>query len=193
MEKDLTGFGQSDPTDNRALYDWESKYAEVKKWIRNEAIYLGVLLLVFPAIMVILWLKIPMKILELTEFEYKPILKYGFVWASGSLAGVLFDLKWLYHTVARGLWHKDRLWWRIFTPHISGGLSFFLLATVSSGGLLIFNSAATDSLPTVVSIGFLTGYFSDSAIAKLSEIAETIFGSVRAKQKQSKQKKDSSD
>lgn len=191
METDLTAFGQSDPTDNRASYDWKSRYAEAKKWIRMEAIYLGALLFFFPAIMVILWLKVPMKILGLTEFEYAPILKYGFVWASGSLAGVLLDLKWLYHTVARGLWHKDRLLWRIFTPHISGGLSFFLLATVSSGLLLIFDTVATDSLPAVVSIGFLTGYFSDSALAKMSEIAQTVFGTVRAKEKQLKKQNDS--
>jgi hypothetical protein len=32
-------------------------------------------------------------------------------------------------------------------------------------------------------LGFLVGYFSDSAIAKLTEIAETLFGTIRAKEK----------
>jgi hypothetical protein len=35
----------------------------------------------------------------------------------------------------------------------------------------------------VVGLGFLVGYFSDSAIAKLTEIAETLFGTTRAKEK----------
>jgi hypothetical protein len=109
--------------------------------------------------------------------------KYGFAWTGGSLGGVLFDLKWLYHTVARGSWHLDRRLWRIFTPHISGGLSFFVLALVASGGLRIFDSKATDSLSLVLGLAFLVGYFSDSAIAKLTEVAETLFGTIRAKEK----------
>jgi hypothetical protein len=35
----------------------------------------------------------------------------------------------------------------------------------------------------VIGLGFLVGYFSDSAIAKLTEVAETLFGTVRAKEK----------
>ena len=136
-----------------------------------------------PAIMVALWLEYPKHILHLSDDKYRPLLKYGFAWTAGTLGGVLFDLKWLYHTVARGLWHLDRRLWRIFTPHISGGLSFFILALVASGGLRIFDSKATDSLALVVGLGFLVGYFSDSAIAKLTEVAETLFGTIRAKEK----------
>jgi hypothetical protein len=92
-------------------------------------------------------------------------------------------IKWLYHSVARGSWHLDRRLWRIFTPHISGGLSFFVLALISSGALRIFDRKATESFALVVGLGFLVGYFSDSAIAKLTELAETLFGTIRAKEK----------
>ena len=180
-----SAFGQADPTDNRELYDWKSKYEdpEARKEIRREAIYLGILLFGLPVLMVVFWLEYPKYLLHLSDQKYRPILKYGFAWAAGTLGGVLFDLKWLYHTVARGLWHLDRRLWRIFTPHISGGLSCFVLALVASGALRIFDTKATDSLALVIGLGFLVGYFSDSAVAKLTEIAETLFGTIRAKEK----------
>jgi hypothetical protein len=150
---------------------------------RSEAIYLGTLLFLMPMLMVVLWLEFPKYWFHLSDAKYAPLLKYGFAWAAGTLGGVLFDLKWLYHTVARGLWHLDRRLWRIFTPHISGGLSFFALALISSGALRIFDSKATNSPASIVGVGFLVGYFSDSAIAKLTEVAETLFGTTRAKEK----------
>jgi hypothetical protein len=134
---------------------------------------------------VVLWLEFPKYWFHLSDEKYIPLLKYGFAWAAGTLGGVLFDLKRLYHTVARGLWHLDRRLWRIFTPHISGGLSFFVLALISSGALRIFDSKATNSPALVIGLGFLVGYFSDSAIAKLTEVAETLFGTTRSKEKHS--------
>jgi hypothetical protein len=183
--EDFSAFGQADPTDNRDRFDWRSKYADpvAQKEIRREAIYLGTLLFGLPMGMLVLWLEYPKDLLTTSEYKYSQIVKYAFAWMAGTLGGVLFDLKWLYHTVARGLWHLDRRLWRIFTPHISGGLSFFVLALVSSGALRIFDSEATNSLALVVGLGFLVGYFSDSAIAKLTEVAETLFGTIRAKEK----------
>jgi hypothetical protein len=35
----------------------------------------------------------------------------------------------------------------------------------------------------VVGVAFLTGYFSDSAVAKLTDIADTLFGTTRSKEK----------
>lgn len=179
-----SAFGQADPTDNRDPYEWQSKYdPPARTEIRCEAIYLAILLFGFPLLMLLIWRETPKNLLKLTDLKYQSFIKYSFAWASGSLGGVLFDLKWLYHVVARGLWHQDRRLWRIFTPHISGGLSFFVLTLVASGGVRIFDSKATDSLSLVVGLGFLVGYFSDSAIAKLTEVAETLFGTIRAKEK----------
>lgn len=188
-----SAFGQADPTDGRKRYDWKSKYTDpiAVKEIRKESWYLGILLFGLPIIMTVLWLEYPKYLIHISDQKYRPILKYGFAWTSGTLGGALFDLKWLYHTVARGRWHMDRRLWRIFTPHISGGLSFFVLALIASGGLRIFDSKATDSLAVVVGVGSLVGYFSDSAIAKLTEIAETLFGTVRAKEKHDESDDDS--
>jgi hypothetical protein len=180
----VSAFGQADPTDGRKKYDWKSGYdPAARKDIRNEALYLAALLFGLPLAMLFLWLDYPKYLAHLSDQKYRPVLKYGFAWASGTLGGTLFDLKWLYHTVARGLWHEDRRLWRLFTPHISGGLSVFFLALVASGALRIFDSKATDSLSVVMGLGFLVGYFSDSAVAKLTEIAETLFGTVRAKER----------
>lgn len=179
-----SAFGQADPTDSRKRYDWKSKYdATANKEIRKEAIYLAALLFLSPLLMTIVWLEYPRHLLGISTPKYDQLIKYSFAWAAGTLGGVLFALKWLYHTVARGWWHLDRRLWRCFTPHISGGLSFFMLALISSGGIRIFDRNATKSLALVVGLGFLVGYFSDSAIAKLTEVAETLFGTVRAKEK----------
>jgi hypothetical protein len=178
-------FGQADPTDGREPYDWKSKYEDpaARREMWMEAIYLALLLISMPLLMILLWLDWPKGLLHLSDTKYQPLAKYAFAWASGTLGGVLFDLKWLYHSVARGSWHVDRRFWRVFTPHISGGLSFFFLALVSSGALRIFDTKATESHSLIVGLGFLVGYFSDSAIAKLTEIAETLFGTIRAKEK----------
>jgi hypothetical protein len=188
-QSNSSSFGQADPTDGRKPFEWQSKYndsAAIRKQV-CEAIYLGTLLFLTPLIMVVLWLELPKYWFHLPDAKYAPILKYGFAWASGTLGGVLFDLKWLYHTVARGMWHLDRRLWRVFTPHISGGLSFCVVALVSSGALRIFDSKAMNSCASIVGIGFLAGYFSDSAIAKLTEVAETLFGTTRSKEKQKDQ------
>lgn len=184
-ETNASAFGQADPTDNRDSYDWKSKYDDpiARRGMLLEACYLGCLLFGVPLVMLFFWLECPKTILHLSDQKYKPLLKYAFAWCSGTLGGVLFAIKWLYHSVARGLWHQDRRLWRIFTPHISGGLSFFMLALVSSGALRIFDRSATESPALIVGLGALVGYFSDSAIAKLTEVAETLFGTIRAKEK----------
>jgi hypothetical protein len=178
-------FAPADPTDGRELLDWPSKYKDpgAKCGIRFEALYLALLLFGIPIAITILWLDYPKYWLGLCDEKYKVILKYGIAWLSGVLGGTLFDLKWLYHSVARLSWHLDRRLWRIFTPHISGGLAFAFVAVISSGMLRIFDRQALESLSLVVGVGFIVGYFSDMAVAKLSEIAETLFGASRGKEK----------
>jgi hypothetical protein len=181
----VPGFGQADPTDDRDFLDWKSKYSDpaARQGIRFEAIYLATLLVLVPVAMVLLRLEYPKHWLRLSDESYKPIVHFGMAWLGGVLGGTLFDLKWLYHSVARQLWHLDRRLWRLFTPHISGGLAFAMVVLISSGLVRIFDSRAMNSLSSVVGISFLVGYFSDSAIAKLTEVAETLFGTSRGKEK----------
>jgi len=181
----VAAFGQVDPTDNRELGDWRSKYTdpEARRGIRVEATYVGCLLAFVPLVMLVLWLGYPKGWLKLDDARYAILLRYALAWLAGVLGGTLYDAKWLYHTVARQLWHLDRRIWRLFTPHISGGLAFVVTSLVASGVLRIFDRRAIESNAMVVGIGFLVGYFSDSAIAKLAEVAETLFGTSRSREK----------
>lgn len=188
----VPGFAPSDPTDGRDVLDWRSRYSdsEAQKNINREAIYLGGLLLFFvPTCMLTLWLDGPKLWFGIPDTKYPSIARYGIAWASGTLGGTLFSLKWLYHVVARGLWNMDRRLWRIFTPHISGGLAFAVTALISSGIVKIFDREAVNSLAMVVGVSFIVGYFSDNAIAKLSELAETLFGATRNKAKRAPSQK----
>jgi hypothetical protein len=135
--------------------------------------------------MLCLWLQYPKHWLSIDDSKYSDVLTYSLAWLGGTLGGTLFDLKWLYHSVAKQQWHLDRRLWRLFTPHISGGLAFVMIALISSGVFRVFDNTATKSCSLVVSVSFLVGYFSDSAIAKLTEIAETLFGTSRARQTES--------
>jgi len=165
------------------VLDWKSRYPdqEARRGIRAEAFYIGSLLVLVPILLLVLWLDYPKRWFGIPDAKYPAIFKFGVAWLSGTLGGTLFDLKWLYHSVARSIWHLDRRLWRIFTPHVSGGLAFAVVALVSSGVVRLFDSAAVQSGSLIAGIAFLIGYFSDSAIAKLSELAETLFGATRSK------------
>jgi hypothetical protein len=181
----VSGFGQSDPTDNRKLLQWESRYpAEARKSINFEAVYLGLLLFLNPLLLLLLSAHAPNLIWSRFDLPIREaVTTYGLAWVAGTLGGTLYALKWLYHVVARGLWNLDRRLWRLFTPHISGGLAFAVIALISSDITRIFDARATNSHALVVGVAFLTGYFSDSAVAKLTDIADTLFGTTRSKEK----------
>lgn len=178
-------FAPADLTDGREPLDWRSRYTDPRaRWgIRLEAAYLAILLLAVPTAIVILWLGYPQHWLRLSDAQYKPCLKYGLAWLGGVLGGTLHDLKWLYHVVAHQRWHCDRRLWRLFTPHISGGLAFAVMALISSSSLGIFDRQA-ESRPFVIGVSFMIGYFSDNALAKLTEMAERFLGPSRTNRKQ---------
>lgn len=184
LEK-VPGFGASDPTDSRKQLEWQSRYPdEAKRQISLEAWYLGLLLGLAPVCLVLLECKKPEWAWKLVNpSTHDVIAHYGMAWVGGTLGGALFAIKWLYHVVARGFWNLDRRLWRVFSPLLSGGLAFGVFALIASGFLRIFDQQATHSNAVTVGVSFLVGYFSDSAIAKLTEIADTLFGTSRAKEK----------
>ena len=167
-------FAPSDPFDGRKPGEWKSLYPEAaRRWICFEALYLMIIFcLVFTLMALILISK---------EWTHIGELELGAISSGlgGLLGGTIFSIKWLYHAVARGMWHEDRRLWRFWTPWISLGLAFVFWALISSGLLKIFDPAAMNSKLTTFSSGFLIGYFSDAATAKLSEVANTLFGVVR--------------
>jgi hypothetical protein len=98
---------------------------------------------------------------------------------AGLVGGTVFSLKWWYHTIARGLWNLDRRAWRIAVPWQGALVAMFVHVLFRSDLLGILNPAALDKLHNILAFGFVVGYFSDSAIAKLAEIAESLFGASR--------------
>lgn len=177
-----TGFGAGDPTDGRRQYKWESNYPdEANALVIKEArvllvFFFGALLFIFLtwtghlAKFVEVCLGVNGKRFELLEY-------YLYFSFSGLLGGTILSIKFLYHAVARGIWHTDRILWRFITPWMSLGVAFIVAALIHNG---VFGEDTASGLMSsgagAVSIGFISGYFSDNAIAKMYELANVFFG-----------------
>jgi len=171
-------FAPKDLTDGRAPGDWRSRYEALAwRWILVEGLYLLVVFVGLVVVLVIVWLRRPADWWHLSPRQSLTLTRYAYAWLAGTLGGLLFAMKWLYHAVAKWNWNLDRSLWRYLTPHISGGLAF---ATV-----VIFNSIMASEQGAMMSgtkslaMGFLVGFFSDNAIAKLAEVAETLLAPAR--------------
>lgn len=172
------GFAPSDPTDSRACGEWDTRYPDAAKThIRQEASYLAahlatVLLTVF---VLTIYSDEHASFLTVTKDTIRwPQLLFAYL--GGVLGGTLNAMKWLYHSVAKNIWNLDRRLWRFFTPHLSGGLAFAVVILLGSGLLVIIDRQTMLSVWVSFGVGFLVGLFSDSATAKLAEVAQTLFG-----------------
>ncbi len=169
------GFAPGDYTDGRKPGDWRSRYDdEARNCIRWEAAYLT---LVFAAAVVaifLVWWGYPQRRMGLTDERNITFTRHCLSALSGVFGGVLFAMKWLYHSVAKQIWNLDRRWWRYFTPVISGGLAFAMILVIRSFGG--FDPNLVSSNGRTIAVGFLIGLFSDNALAKLAEVAQTLFG-----------------
>ncbi|WP_298257562.1 hypothetical protein [uncultured Litoreibacter sp.] len=103
------------------------------------------------------------------------------LFAAGMIGGALFVLKWLYHSVAKGRWHQDRLLWRLIVPINSAVVSLFTGFIFASGVIPFLKGEAFDDLYTLLGFGFIFGYFSDNILAALQNIAQNIFGTLTDK------------
>lgn len=98
---------------------------------------------------------------------------------AGLCGGASSSLKWLYHTVAKQRWHRDRIVWRLVVPPLSAILSVFTGMMVSTGFLPpIFSQTAFESLVFDAGFGFFLGFFSDNLLAWLQNFAYKVFGVV---------------
>jgi hypothetical protein len=97
---------------------------------------------------------------------------------SGVVGGTSFALKWLYHSVAKALWNRDRILWRLIVPALSGTLAVFVSMLVASGILSLIDSRFFNNFYGAVGAGWLLGYFSDNVLASLQKLAHKWFGTV---------------
>jgi hypothetical protein len=172
-----------DYTDGRKKGNWETAYpAKAKKWIRIEACYLVLLFLAsLTALFYILHELCRFPVSESAAAadivqDCPPFLAYLGALVTGVLGGCSFGIKWMYHSVAKQIWHEDRRLWRLLTPLLSGVIALFTIFLVSSGLLQIFDKGFMQRPIAIIAFSFIVGYFSDKALAKMAEIADTLFG-----------------
>ena len=97
---------------------------------------------------------------------------------SGVCGGSTSALKWLYHTVAKQRWHRDRIIWRLVVPPLSSVLSVFTGMMITSGIVPFFSSTSITNPIVGAGFGFFVGLFSDNLLASLQRLAYRIFGTV---------------
>ena len=165
-------------TDGRKQYDWESKYPEcAQKEMKKEAIYIAIILIIAYSLLIIIVGGLIDKVGNMIGLEAKKtaslegVIIYFF---SGLLGGTIFGLKYFYRVVSRGYWSQDRKYWRFFSPWISACVAFVVGCMVLSGYI---NATQTQSFAAEICVGFITGYFADEAVGKMSEVATALFGS----------------
>lgn len=174
----------SDLTDGREKGDWATRYNDeiARKAINWEKKYLIILFIAVLICSVFLevFLKECLCFLNVTN-ESTEFKIYCFAFLGGMLGGIVFSMKWLYHSVAKNTWNIDRRLWRLLTPLLSSVVALIIVMLLNSDILKSNNSYV--SVYKSFAVGFLAGYFSDSAIGKLTEIAQVLFGSSSAKGK----------
>lgn len=164
-----------DETDGRAIDQWKSRYPPAARseiaWEATAvgAISVGSLLMIF-----FLWSGLLTQWTGCVACARPAFTRYGYFFLGGVLGGTLFGIKYLYHVVARGFWNQDRRLWRLLSPLLSGSLAF-VIGALTDAGLLGLTTSASKA-PAFLSLGFITGYFGDKALAKMTEIADVIFG-----------------
>jgi hypothetical protein len=175
---DAPGFAPEDRTDRRPLRDWRTRYPEpeARRSILIEALYLGAHIVGIPVLLLLVWAEYPADWLNLPPERYPTLARFLYAWLGGMLGGTLFCMKWLYHSVAKEIWNQDRRLWRLFTPHLSAGLSFAFIALAASDLIPIIDVRRISSPTASLGMAFLVGYFSDNATAALARIANRVFG-----------------
>ena len=174
-----TGITASDGTntDGRKKYDWDTKYNDASRQkMFHESIYIGAVFVISLIFLIALWFLYGFcPCLEQFQFEKINILFYLF---SGLLGGSVFGIKYFYRVIARGYWSLDRIYWRIFSPWISASIALIVGFMIISGFVC---TVETNSPAKSICIGFVSGYFADDAVGKMSEVAKALFGRSEAK------------
>lgn len=167
-------------TDGREIGEWQSKYpSDARGEIQLDALIAGGIFAITLLAIFLTWRGAMYDFLaqDCTRCSASSFYRYTYFTLGGLLGGSLFGIKYLYKVVARNRWSIDRRLWRIFSPLVSGGLAL-VIAALTDSGILGLTTKETGGA-SFFSLGFIAGYFADSALAKMQEIAETVFGSTK--------------
>lgn len=168
-----------DNTDGRERDNVKSRYEEsIRKEIRAEAIFLISLVIACFILLFCTWTGTIFDIITVPESLENPAKRYLYFSLSGMLGGLTFGMKYFYRVVARGWWNQDRRIWRLMSPIISAIVALMVGVLIEAS---FINTEKILNGTTVISIGFLSGYFADEAVGKMYEIANVIFGTNNSK------------
>ena len=172
-------------SDGRDLFDAKSKYdTALRKEQMYEGAYIGLLLAIDLAALAgvaagnFLWF-IPDSSLFTAQ-------RYTLAALAGLLGGLVYGGKWLYHSIAKGLWHQDRRMWRVLSPWMSVGTTVGIWSLMTIGFFPSVSEAESNasfgSLAVPLGAGFVIGYLSDRFLAKMKELTEVLFGTSQKRQ-----------
>lgn len=162
---------QDDILDGRKRWSWESMYPDdAKILIRCEA-YVLLLGLIIVVISLIFTLGFDQK--TVNKYHITVDLQLVSIFFVGCMGGVAYSMKWLMHSVAKGMWHSDRRLWRYFSPILAG---VYTMAVFHIGFFAWANTTNIDM--ETYGIAFLIGYFGDGISAALTNVARAILGTV---------------
>ena len=172
-------------TDGRKTGDTKTRY-NFWEWLQIifELIYLSTFLAVgLLSLLVIARMLIFPQFNFLPEFmgvypENKKIIVWLSVGLGGLCGGCTGALKWLYHSVAKQRWHRDRIVWRIIVPLNSAVLSTFTGLMIYSGVIPLLNETSLANPSAGAAFGFFLGLFSDNLLACLQNFAHSVFGTI---------------
>lgn len=175
-------WNTGDPTDGRGNFDYQSKYpCSIRVQIHIEAVYLIFLLIL--GFYTTFWILNGDSTSFFSSSSFNSLndnLKKLFtLGTAGLIGGSMFGIKYLYHVTGRGWWHEDRRIWRIYSPLLAASLAC-MFGFILDGKILDISQlqpTVTDhQYIKVIGVGFIIGYFADTALAKLQEVATVVFG-----------------
>lgn len=173
-EKDhtLINNNQNDKpyTDGRKKGEWQTRYIDTLPRVVHvlEALYLFILYVFSFALIILNYKGFIVEFLNIAPEKSVIFTRMFYCCVSGLLGGTVFTTKWFYRSIARGYWNIDRIYWRLFTPLISLVFAFAL-------GCILNETIIHGDGFSAASLGFLSGYFSDQAAGKMSEVATVLF------------------
>lgn len=112
--------------------------------------------------------------------DQAPLIMSTAFFLSGLIGGAVFSLKWLYHTIAKNIWHRDRILWRVTVPLMGAILGVFItyIFARTFGTSFRPDNLGAESLLPACGFSFLVGVFADGALASLERLARSIFGTL---------------
>jgi hypothetical protein len=103
---------------------------------------------------------------------------WGPMFFSALAGGAIFATKWLYHSVAKAEWNRDRIIWRFIAPINSAILATSAGFGISAGIMPFLDQNSFGNVYAALFFGFFIGHFSDNVLAALQRLARKWFGTV---------------